>query len=100
MGKFHFFSVYSHITNFHMCNMYQFVCGTRSLDDSACFLTAVESCFEKVDITAGSRDSVDSHLLHASPLHFLHAASHHMRNKHSLLSDRGSNPFKILSPPI
>lgn len=53
------------------------------------FLTVVERSLERADFTGCSWNPVDSHLVHASPLHFLHAASHHMRNQHSLLSDRG-----------
>lgn len=54
-----------------------------------CFLTAVERSSKDLDVTGGSWYPVDSHLIHASPLHFPHTAPHHMRNQHSVLSGRG-----------
>lgn len=57
--------------------------------ESWCFLTAVERSLEHADFTGGPRNPVDSHLSHASPLHLLHTASHHMRDQHPLLSGRG-----------
>lgn len=59
------------------------------------FLTAVECRLERVDVTGGSWNPVDAHFLHASPLHLLHAAAHHMGDKHSLLSDRELKVIRI-----
>lgn len=61
---------------------------TRCRSLTVCFLTAVERRFEHVDVCGGSWNPVDPDLVQAPPIHLLHAASHHVRNQHALLSGK------------
>lgn len=58
-------------------------------------LTAVERRPEHTDVTGGSWNPVDPHLVHASAFHLFHAAAHHMGHQHSLMSDGEHHPIPL-----